>query len=96
MATPSSALWLLVVVASVMSQGCCQHWSYGLSPGGKRDLGLDLPDTLDMVVEGFPLAETPCGVLGCAEEPPPFPRMYRRKGFIVAAERENGHRRSKK
>lgn len=50
MAPQTSNLWMLVllVVVMMMSQGCCQHWSYGLSPGGKRDLD-SLSDTLGNV-----------------------------------------------
>uniref|UniRef100_A0A3Q2Y148 Progonadoliberin n=1 Tax=Hippocampus comes TaxID=109280 RepID=A0A3Q2Y148_HIPCM len=29
-------LWLLILATSV--QVICQHWSYGLNPGGKREL----------------------------------------------------------
>ena len=36
MASASFCLQLLVV-GSLASQLCCQHWSYGLRPGGKRD-----------------------------------------------------------
>lgn len=38
------ALWLLLV-GTLVPQHCCQHWSYGLSPGGKRALD-SLSDTL--------------------------------------------------
>ncbi|XP_073322714.1 progonadoliberin-1 [Pagrus major] len=95
MAPQTSNLWLLLVVMMVMSQGCCQHWSYGLSPGGKRDLD-SLSDTLGDIIERFPHADSPCSVLGCAEEPP-FPKMYRMKGFIGSGtDRDNGHRTYKK
>lgn len=40
-------LWLLLL-GTLMPQGCCQHWSYGLSPGGKRELD-SLSDTLASV-----------------------------------------------
>uniref|UniRef100_A0A8C9ZMC2 Gonadoliberin n=2 Tax=Sander lucioperca TaxID=283035 RepID=A0A8C9ZMC2_SANLU len=87
-------LWLLLVAAA-WPQGCCQHWSYGLSPGGKRDLD-SLSDTLANLVEGFPRVDTPCSVLGCVEESP-FVKMYRAKGFLGSvADRENGHRTYKK
>lgn len=33
---------------------------------------------------GQQVVETPCGVLGC-EESPPFPRLYRMKGFLVSS-----------
>lgn len=47
MAPPTLTLWLLLV-GSVLPQNCCQHWSYGLRPGGKRagDHMLDTPDTV--------------------------------------------------
>lgn len=41
------ALWLLLL-GSLVHQGRCQHWSYGLSPGGKRELD-NLSDTLGNV-----------------------------------------------
>lgn len=41
-------LLLLLLVAPLVSQGCCQHWSYGLNPGGKRVTD-SLSDTLDNV-----------------------------------------------
>lgn len=47
MATASFSLWLLLV-GSLTSQLCCQHWSYGLSPGGKRDVD-GLSDSVDRV-----------------------------------------------
>lgn len=47
MAAKILALWLLLA-GTVFPQGCCQHWSYGLSPGGKRDLD-NFSDTLSNV-----------------------------------------------
>uniref|UniRef100_A0A673YHQ4 Gonadoliberin n=1 Tax=Salmo trutta TaxID=8032 RepID=A0A673YHQ4_SALTR len=32
-------LLLLLLVVELLSQGCCQHWSYDMSPGGKRQSG---------------------------------------------------------
>ncbi|XP_029294874.1 progonadoliberin-1-like [Cottoperca gobio] len=90
MAPKNLALWLLLVGA-VLPQGRAQHWSYGLSPGGKRDLDI-LSDTLDNLVEAFPHVDTPCSVLGCAEESL-FPKIYRTKGFLGSVPgRDNGHR----
>ncbi|XP_047448360.1 progonadoliberin-1-like [Mugil cephalus] len=92
MVTKTLALWLLLVGA-VFPHGCCQHWSYGLSPGGKRELD-SFSDTLENL-EGFPHMEAPCRVMGCAEEP--FAKIYRMKGLIGSmADRENGHRTYKK
>ncbi len=51
MAPQTLALWLLLV-GCVLSLGGCQHWSYGLSPGGKRELD-SLTDTLNNVSECF-------------------------------------------
>uniref|UniRef100_A0A3B4VQ38 Gonadotropin releasing hormone 1 n=2 Tax=Seriola dumerili TaxID=41447 RepID=A0A3B4VQ38_SERDU len=83
------SLWLLLV-GMLLPQHRCQHWSYGLSPGGKRELD-SLSDTLANIVEGAPHVETPCRMLGCAEESP-FARIYRMKGFLGSAtDRENGH-----
>ncbi|GLD52655.1 progonadoliberin-1 [Lates calcarifer] len=94
MAVKTLALWILLV-ATLVPQHCCQHWSYGLSPGGKRELD-SLPDTLGNVVEGFPHEDTQCSVLGYAEESP-FARVYRMKGvFGSVTDRENGHRTYKK
>ncbi|XP_036383698.1 progonadoliberin-1-like [Megalops cyprinoides] len=51
MAHTSSLLWLGLAVALVC-QGCCQHWSYGLRPGGKRAAdSLSLQDTLQEIAE---------------------------------------------
>ncbi|XP_068167163.1 progonadoliberin-1-like isoform X2 [Antennarius striatus] len=84
MAPPSSTLALLLV-ALVLSQGCCQHWSFGLNPGGKREL----VDAVGRMVEGLPRLATPGRAAGCAEEPP-FPRM---KGFLDRpADPENDRR----
>nr|AQS95491.1 seabream-type gonadotropin-releasing hormone [Scatophagus argus] len=95
MAAWSLALRLLLV-GTLLSQGCCQHWSYGLSPGGKRDLD-GLSDSLgNQIDEGFPHVETPCSVLGCAEDAS-LPRMYRMKGFLDrVADRDAGRRTYKK
>ncbi|XP_058491824.1 progonadoliberin-1-like [Solea solea] len=81
MAVKSLALWLLIV-GTLAPQLCCQHWSYGLSPGGKREVD-GLSETLGNVDVAFPHMDSPCGVSGCAEEPP-FGRVYRMKGFLVS------------
>ncbi|XP_034396679.1 progonadoliberin-1-like [Cyclopterus lumpus] len=47
MATKTLVLCLLLAGA-ILPQGRCQHWSYGLNPGGKRDLD-SLSDTLGNV-----------------------------------------------
>nr|AEI54997.1 seabream-type gonadotropin-releasing hormone precursor [Epinephelus adscensionis] len=94
MAAKSLALCLLLVGA-VLPQGHCQHWSYGLSPGGKRDLD-SLSDTPGNILEGFPHVDTPCSVFGCVEESP-FAKIYRTKGFLDSVtDRGNGHRPYKK
>lgn len=41
-------LLLLLLIVALVSQGCCQHWSYGMNPGGKRVTD-SLSDTLDNV-----------------------------------------------
>ncbi|XP_051279402.1 progonadoliberin-1 isoform X2 [Dicentrarchus labrax] len=98
MAAQTFALRLLLVgtlLGTLLGQGCCQHWSYGLSPGGKRELD-GLSETLGNIVGSFPHVATPCRVLGCAEESP-FPKIYRMKGFLDAVtDRENGPRTYKK
>ncbi|KAM4577409.1 progonadoliberin-1-like [Odontesthes bonariensis] len=94
MAVRTWALWPLLV-GSVLLQVTCQHWSFGLSPGGKRDLDT-FSDTLDNVVEGFPHMDAPCRVVGCADESP-FAKIYRMKGFLGGVtDRENGRRVYKK
>ncbi|XP_042344573.1 progonadoliberin-1-like [Plectropomus leopardus] len=88
MASKSLALWLLLVGA-VLSQGHCQHWSYGLHPGGKRDVD-SLSDTPGNIIEGFAHLDTPCSVFGCAEESP-LAKIYGTKGFLGSVSvRENG------
>ncbi|XP_067377710.1 progonadoliberin-1-like [Channa argus] len=85
----------LLLVGTLVPQHCCQHWSYGLSPGGKRELD-SISDTLDNIVEGFSHVDTPCSVLGCAEESP-FAGLYRIKGFFDSvSNRQNEHRTYKK
>ncbi|XP_071338373.1 progonadoliberin-1-like [Trachinotus anak] len=124
MGVKTLALWLLLA-GTLVSQHCCQHWSYGLSPGGKRELD-SLSDTLadvsiyqshgslnigcssfilyilivmfclQQIVEGVPHVDTPCSIMGCAEESP-FARIYRMKGLLGSVtDRENGHRTYKK
>uniref|UniRef100_A0A8C2ZXS1 Progonadoliberin n=1 Tax=Cyclopterus lumpus TaxID=8103 RepID=A0A8C2ZXS1_CYCLU len=89
MATKTLVLCLLLAGA-ILPQGRCQHWSYGLNPGGKRDLD-SLSDTLGNLIEAFPHVDTPCTVFGCAEESP-IARIYRSKGFLGSVtNRENGH-----
>ncbi|XP_039978785.1 progonadoliberin-1-like [Xiphias gladius] len=93
MAVKTLALWLLLV-GTLVPPHRCQHWSYGLSPGGKRELD-SLSDTLGNLVEGSPHVATLCSVLGCAEESP-FAGIYRMKGFLGSVtDRENGHRNKK-
>ncbi|XP_061841712.1 progonadoliberin-1-like [Nerophis lumbriciformis] len=50
-------LWLLLVEAWI-PQSHSQHWSYGLSPGGKRGL-----DQQINVPNGFLQLDKPCRVL---------------------------------
>ncbi|XP_071390163.1 progonadoliberin-1-like [Centroberyx affinis] len=83
-------LWLLLL-GTFVPQSCSQHWSYGLSPGGKRELD-SLSDTLGNIVEEFPKMDTPCSVVGCAEESP-FAKHYRIRGLLGSVtDRENGHK----
>uniref|UniRef100_A0A672HXR2 Progonadoliberin n=1 Tax=Salarias fasciatus TaxID=181472 RepID=A0A672HXR2_SALFA len=89
--TLASWLLLLLLLGVGLPQTSCQHWSYGLNPGGKRELD-SLADTLGNVIEGFP----PCSVLGCAEESP-LVKIYRMKGLLGSVtDSENGHRSYKK
>nr|AGP75909.1 seabream-type gonadotropin releasing hormone [Trachurus japonicus] len=88
------ALWLLLV-GTLVPQHCCQHWSYGLSPGGKRELD-SLSDTLANIVEAAPHVERPCSIWSCAEESP-FAKIYRMKGLLGSVtDSKNGHRTYKK
>ncbi|XP_029018347.1 progonadoliberin-1-like isoform X2 [Betta splendens] len=84
----------LLLLGTLVSQHGCQHWSYGLSPGGKR--GLDgLSDTLDNIVAEFPHVDAPCSVVSCVEAP--LAKMYRMRAFLDGVtDRENGHRTYKK
>nr|AAW51121.1 pejerrey-type gonadotropin-releasing hormone precursor [Monopterus albus] len=94
MTVKTMALWLLLV-GTLVPQLYCQHWSFGLSPGGKRELN-SLSDTLGNIVEGFPHVDAPCSILRCAEELP-FASIYRMKGFLDGVtDTENGHRTYKK
>ncbi|XP_037536498.1 progonadoliberin-1-like [Nematolebias whitei] len=87
------AVWLLLL-GTVAPPGCCQHWSFGLSPGGKRELD-SFPNTLQNVVEGFAHMDAPCRLQG--EEESPFVKLFRMKGLLGSATNgENGHRGYKK
>ncbi|XP_031705485.1 progonadoliberin-1 isoform X1 [Anarrhichthys ocellatus] len=87
---PKTLALCLLLVGAILPQGGCQHWSYGLNPGGKRDLD-SLSDTLNYLVEALPHVDTPCSVLGCAEESH-IAKIYRSKRFLGSAnDRENGH-----
>ncbi|TKS79119.1 I Gonadoliberin-1 Gonadoliberin [Collichthys lucidus] len=90
MAPQTSAMLLLLVGSVLWCHGCCQHWSYGLSPGGKRDLD----GRSDTMVDSFPRVDSPCSVLSCVED---FPKIYRMKGFLDGVtDRDNGRRTFKK
>uniref|UniRef100_A0A8C5H2L5 Progonadoliberin-1-like n=1 Tax=Gouania willdenowi TaxID=441366 RepID=A0A8C5H2L5_GOUWI len=80
MAAQTLALWLMLV-GTVMLQGCCQHWSYGLSPGGKRELS-PFTDTLNNRPEAFSHVDHSCSVRA---EVSPFTKLYRLKelGWIL-------------
>ncbi|XP_035999443.1 progonadoliberin-1 [Fundulus heteroclitus] len=91
MAVKTLSLWLLLAwTVGLLSLGSCQHWSFGLSPGGKRELDVS-PDRLDSIFEGLAHMAAPCSVPGCAEESP-FAKFHRLKGLLVRVhEREHGH-----
>ncbi|XP_060927984.1 progonadoliberin-1 [Limanda limanda] len=94
MAVKTLSVWLLLL-GTLVPELCCQHWSYGLSPGGKRELD-SLSQTLGNVVEEFPRVDSACSVLGGAEESP-FAGIYRIKGFLGSiTDRGNGRRTYKK
>ncbi|XP_038868863.1 progonadoliberin-1-like [Salvelinus namaycush] len=86
-------LLLLLLVAALVSQGCCQHWSYVLNPGGKRVTD-SLSDTLDNVIkmtilqmaEDLPKIDTSCSLFGCADVSP-HPEMYRLRALLVSKPR---------
>ncbi|KAM3610262.1 uncharacterized protein V6R79_001533 [Siganus canaliculatus] len=52
MAGHSSVLLLLLLLGAVLDPGLGQHWSYGLNPGGKRDLD-DFSDALRNVIISY-------------------------------------------
>nr|BAC06421.1 medaka-type gonadotropin-releasing hormone [Oryzias latipes] len=81
-------LWLLV--SSVLSQGCCQHWSFGLSPGGKRELKY-FPNTLENQIRLLN-SNAPCSDLSHLEESS-LAKIYRIKGLLGSVtEAKNGYR----
>uniref|UniRef100_A0A665UCP4 Gonadoliberin n=1 Tax=Echeneis naucrates TaxID=173247 RepID=A0A665UCP4_ECHNA len=81
----------LLLVGTLVPQHCCQHWSYGLSPGGKRELD-SFPDTLANVIESVPHVDSPCSALQCPGDSP-LARIYKMKGFLGSImDRDNGHR----
>uniref|UniRef100_A0A8C6SI13 Gonadoliberin n=1 Tax=Neogobius melanostomus TaxID=47308 RepID=A0A8C6SI13_9GOBI len=69
----------LLVLGVITAQVWSQHWSFGLSPGGKRELD-GLSHTLSNIIERFQPVDTPCSAVGCAEE---LAKMHRLKGFLV-------------
>uniref|UniRef100_A0A3Q2Y1E1 Progonadoliberin n=1 Tax=Hippocampus comes TaxID=109280 RepID=A0A3Q2Y1E1_HIPCM len=73
---PFCVLWLLILATSV--QVICQHWSYGLNPGGKRELHPFNQQT--NVVGGFQHLGKPCRVLACGDLSP-FAKLCRMKEF---------------
>ncbi|XP_071209307.1 progonadoliberin-1-like [Salvelinus alpinus] len=82
-------LLLLLLVAALVSQGCCQHWSYVLNPGGKRVTD-SLSDTLDNMAEDLPKIDTSCSLFGCADVSP-HPEMYRLRALLANfADRQSG------
>uniref|UniRef100_A0A673C9S5 Progonadoliberin n=1 Tax=Sphaeramia orbicularis TaxID=375764 RepID=A0A673C9S5_9TELE len=81
MALKTSAL-VLLLLGLMVPQSLCQHWSYGLNPGGKRELS-SLSDTFGSRVERFPHVDTPCSTVGCAEESQ-LAKIYRMKGLLVS------------
>ncbi|XP_037113793.1 progonadoliberin-1-like [Syngnathus acus] len=60
----SLVLWLLILATS-MQVIYSQHWSYGLNPGGKRELLLLDKQTNVPVIDGFRQVEKPCRVVAC-------------------------------
>ncbi|XP_013876825.1 progonadoliberin-1 [Austrofundulus limnaeus] len=89
MAVTRLAAWLLLV-ATLLPLGCCQHWSIGMNPGGKRELD-GFPNALQNIVEGLAHMDAPCRVLSCDEESP-FAKLYRIKELLGSVtNRENGH-----
>ncbi|XP_022068449.2 progonadoliberin-1 [Acanthochromis polyacanthus] len=94
MAAKTLALWMLLV-GTVLLPGSCQHWSYGLSPGGKRELD-SFSDTLGNIAEGFPHMDAPFSAFGCTEESP-YAKFFRMKGLLGSVtNKENGHQTYKK
>uniref|UniRef100_A0A3Q1J9L8 Progonadoliberin n=1 Tax=Anabas testudineus TaxID=64144 RepID=A0A3Q1J9L8_ANATE len=84
-------LLALLLVGTLVPLHCCQHWSYGLSPGGKRDLD-SISDTLDNRYHAGIITPL-CNV--CAESP--LAKLYRIKGFLNSVtDRGNGQRTYKK
>ncbi|XP_077377995.1 progonadoliberin-1-like [Festucalex cinctus] len=77
MAMKSWLLWLLVLATSVQVI-CCQHWSYGLNPGGKRELHAFDQRTNEPMVVGFQQLDKPRILLACGELSP-FAKICRMK-----------------
>ncbi|RVE68535.1 hypothetical protein OJAV_G00092700 [Oryzias javanicus] len=92
MAMKTWMLWLLV--SSVLSKGCCQHWSFGLSPGGKRQLD-DFPNTLGNQIRLLN-SNAPCSDSSHLGESP-LAKIYRIKGLRGSVtEAKNGYRTHKR
>ncbi|KAJ8380111.1 hypothetical protein SKAU_G00008890 [Synaphobranchus kaupii] len=89
MADKSSLLWLGLAV-TLVCQGCCQHWSYGLRPGGKR--GADsLQDTLQDIVEELQKLDT-SSLPSCNDLSPHITLSSLKEILANLADRETGRK----
>ncbi|XP_066570525.1 progonadoliberin-1-like [Amia ocellicauda] len=83
-----SALLWLVLATTLMLQACCQHWSYGLRPGGKR-AAESLQDTLQDIAEEVKNLG-PASLPRCADVSP-YSRLSSLKDLLASlAEGESG------
>ncbi|XP_062307990.1 progonadoliberin-1-like [Osmerus eperlanus] len=82
-------LWLLLLGA-LIPQACCQHWSFGLSPGGKRAAD-GLSETLESIVEDLPKMDGPCSLYDCTKVWPNV-RLYRLRTLLAGLTEKNSGR----
>ncbi|KAJ8400958.1 hypothetical protein AAFF_G00389150 [Aldrovandia affinis] len=89
MADKSSLLWLGLVVVLVC-QGCCQHWSYGLRPGGKRGAN-SLQDVLQDIAEELQKLDS-SSLPGCNDLSPHISLSSLKEILANLADRETGRK----
>ncbi|XP_006625369.1 progonadoliberin-1 [Lepisosteus oculatus] len=90
MKAQKSSLFWLVVAMTLVTQACSQHWSYGLRPGGKREVE-SLQDTLQDIAEEVRKLDA-IRQPGCADVSPQSRLSSLRELLASLAEEERGRK----